>query len=57
MAEEIGKEAIEKQMEIMEEHQQKAQEFIDEKVCLDFVRGPLFYESNQSMSQGYFLTK
>ena len=57
MAEEIGKEAIEKQMEVMEEHQQKAQEFIDEKVCLDFVRGPLFYESNQSMSQGYFLTK
>ena len=32
MAEEIGKEAIEKQLEIMAEQQEKAQEFIDQKV-------------------------
>lgn len=32
MAKEIGKEAIEKQLEIMQEQQEKAQEFIDEKV-------------------------
>ena len=37
MAKEIGKEAIEKQMEVMEEQQQKAQEFIDKKVCPGFV--------------------
>ena len=37
MAEEIGKEAIEKQLEIMQEQQEKAQEFIDQKVFLSLV--------------------
>ena len=32
MAKEVGQKAVEKQFEIMEEQQQKAQEFIDQKV-------------------------
>ena len=36
MAKEVGEKAVEKQLEIMQEQQEKAKEFVDEKVCLLF---------------------
>ena len=37
MAKEVGQKAIEKQFEIMEEQQNKAQEFIDQKVMSQMI--------------------
>ena len=43
MAKEVGKKAVEKQFEIMEEQQNKAQEFIDQKVISQLVNSFWLY--------------
>ena len=56
MAKEVGQKAVEKQFEIMEEQQQKAQEFIDQKVISQSMIYSVYFCFTPQVAQARYMS-